>query len=172
MLPSGALVIGLAAGIVCYWAATWLKHMIGYDDSLDVFGVHGVGGIVGAMLTGVFATSAVGGDAARGLLDGNPAQLWIQIKGMLWTIGWCGIATFVLLKLLDLVMGLRVDTRQRARGPGPGPARRKRRLTLPVYLSSLTTWRALPRARRFLAVRAAARAWPAADRRPGPSRAA
>ena len=109
VLPSGALVIGLAAGIVCYWGATGLKHMMGYDDSLDVFGVHGVGGILGAVLTGVFATSEVGGDVARGLLDGNPGQLWIQVKGILWTIGWCGIVSFVLLKLLDLVMGLRVD---------------------------------------------------------------
>ena len=109
VLPSGALLIGLAAGIVCYWGATGLKHMMGYDDSLDVFGVHGVGGILGAVLTGVFATSEVGGDAARGLLDGNPGQIWIQVKGILWTIGWCGIVSFVLLKLLDLVMGLRVD---------------------------------------------------------------
>jgi ammonium transporter, Amt family len=109
VLPSGALVIGLAAGIVCYWGATGLKHMMGYDDSLDVFGVHGVGGILGALLTGVFATSEVGGDAVRGLLDGNPGQIWIQVQGILWTIGWCGIVSFVLLKLLDLVMGLRVD---------------------------------------------------------------
>ena len=87
VLPSGALVIGLAAGVICYWASTSLKNMIGYDDSLDVFGVHGVGGIVGAVLTGVFAASAVGGDAARGLLDGNPGQLWIQVVGILWTIG-------------------------------------------------------------------------------------
>jgi ammonium transporter, Amt family len=109
VLPSGALVIGLAAGIVCYWGATGLKHLIGYDDSLDVFGVHGVGGILGALLTGVFATSQVGGDAVRGLLDGNPGQLWIQVEGILWTIGWCGIVSFVLLKAIDLVMGLRVD---------------------------------------------------------------
>ncbi len=109
VLPSGALIIGLAAGIVCFWAATWLKNAIGYDDSLDVFGVHGVGGIVGAILTGVFAVGAVGGDAARGLLDGNPAQLWIQVKGVLWTIGWSAIATFVILKVLDVVIGLRVD---------------------------------------------------------------
>jgi Amt family ammonium transporter len=109
VLPSGALLIGLAAGIVCYWGATGLKHMMGYDDSLDVFGVHGVGGILGAILTGVFATSEVGGDAVRGLIDGNPGQIWIQIEGILWTIGWCGIVSFVLLKLLDLVMGLRVD---------------------------------------------------------------
>ena len=110
VLPSGALVIGLAAGIICFWAATSLKNMLGYDDSLDVFGVHGVGGIVGALLTGVFAVAAVGGDEARGLLDGNPGQLWIQIKGIVWTIGWCAIASFVILKVIDLVMGLRVDT--------------------------------------------------------------
>ncbi len=110
VLPGGALVIGLASGIICYWSATSLKHMLGYDDSLDVFGVHGVGGIVGAILTGVFAVGAVGGDAARGLLDGNPAQVWIQVKGVLYTVGWSAIASFVLLKLIDLVMGLRVDT--------------------------------------------------------------
>ncbi len=109
VLPSGALVIGLVAGVVCFWSATSLKNMIGYDDSLDVFGVHGVGGIVGALLTGVFAVSAVGGDSARGLIDGNPAQLWIQVKGILWTIGWCAIASYVILKVLDLVMGLRVN---------------------------------------------------------------
>ena len=110
VLPGGALVIGLASGIICYWAATSLKHMLGYDDSLDVFGVHGVGGIVGAILTGVFAVGAVGGDAARGLLDGNPAQVWIQVKGVLYTVAWSAVASFVLLKLIDLVMGLRVDT--------------------------------------------------------------
>ena len=110
VLPGGALMIGLVSGIVCYWAATSLKHALGYDDSLDVFGVHGVGGIVGAILTGVFAVGAVGGDAARGLLDGNPAQLWIQVKGVLYTVAWSAVASFVLLKLIDLVMGLRVDT--------------------------------------------------------------
>jgi ammonium transporter, Amt family len=84
--------------------------MLGYDDSLDVFGVHGVGGILGALLTGVFATSEVGGDAVRGLLDGNPAQLWVQLKGIMWTIGWCAVVSFVILKALDLIMGLRVDS--------------------------------------------------------------
>ena len=110
VLPSGGLVIGLAAGIVCYWGATGLKHMLGYDDFLDVFGVHGVGGILGALLTGVFATSEVGGDAVHGLLDGNPMQVWVQLKGIVWTMGWCAIASFVILKALDLVMGLRVDS--------------------------------------------------------------
>jgi Amt family ammonium transporter len=110
VLPSGGLIIGLAASIVCYWGATGLKHMMGYDDSLDVFGVHGVGGILGALLTGVFATSEVGGDAVRGLLDGNPAQVWVQLKGIMWTIGWCAVVSFVILKALDLVMGLRVNS--------------------------------------------------------------
>ncbi len=109
VLPNGALVIGLLSGIACYFGATSLKNALGYDDSLDVFGVHGIGGIVGAVLTGVFATSAVGGDAVKGLIDGNAGQIWIQGEGILWTIGWCGIASAVLLKLVDLVIGLRVD---------------------------------------------------------------
>jgi Amt family ammonium transporter len=109
VLPTGALCIGLAAGVVCFWGATWLKNALGYDDSLDVFGVHGIGGIVGALLTGVFAVAAVGGDAAKGLIDGNPGQLWVQIEGILWTIGWCAVATFVIIKALDLIIGLRVD---------------------------------------------------------------
>ena len=109
VLPNGALVIGLLAGIACYFGATSLKNSMGYDDSLDVFGVHGIGGILGAVLTGVFATSAVGGDAVKGLIDGNAGQIWIQIKGILWTGIWCVIATLVILKVVDLVIGLRVD---------------------------------------------------------------
>nr|WP_322100133.1 ammonium transporter [Geminicoccus harenae] len=105
--PGGALIIGLVAGAVCFWAATSLKHMLGYDDSLDCFGVHGVGGIVGAVLTGVFAVEAIGG--TPGLLEGNGAQLWIQIKSVLITIVYCAVLTFVILKLIDLVIGLRVD---------------------------------------------------------------
>lgn len=107
VLPGGALIIGLVAGVVCYWGATSLKNMLGYDDSLDVFGVHGIGGIVGALLTGVFAAQAVGG--TPGLLEGNPAQVWLQLKGIVWTIGWCAVASYVLLKLIDLVIGLRVE---------------------------------------------------------------
>jgi Amt family ammonium transporter len=107
VLPGGALVIGLAAGILCYWGATWLKNAAGYDDSLDVFGVHGIGGIVGALLTGVFAVEAVGG--TPGLLEGNPGQVITQLWGILATIVWCTVATFVLLKIVDLVIGLRVD---------------------------------------------------------------
>ncbi len=84
--PKGALVIGAAAGVGCYICSTGLKKMLGYDDSLDVFGVHGVGGIIGAILTGVFAVEAFGGKA--GLLEGNFAQVPIQVYGVLATIAW------------------------------------------------------------------------------------
>ncbi len=107
--PMGALVIGGAAGIACYWGATGLKHAFGYDDSLDAFGVHGVGGIVGALLTGVFAVSAIGGEAKGGLIDGNPGQVLTQLYGIGVTLGYCAIASFVILKVIDLVIGLRVD---------------------------------------------------------------
>jgi Amt family ammonium transporter len=107
--PTGALIIGIAAGVVCFFSATALKHAIGYDDSLDAFGVHCVGGILGAILTGVFADRAVGGDAAVGLLQGNAAQLWIQIEGVALTLVWSGVGSFILLKIVDLVIGLRVS---------------------------------------------------------------
>jgi ammonium transporter, Amt family len=105
--PQGALFIGLAAGLACFWGATTLKNKLGYDDSLDAFGVHGVGGIVGAILTGVFAVEAIGG--TPGLLEGNAGQVWIQIEGILATIIYCAIGTFVILKIVDVIMGLRVD---------------------------------------------------------------
>jgi Amt family ammonium transporter len=108
--PGGALVIGIAAGVVCFFSATAIKNAMGYDDSLDAFGVHGVGGIVGAVLTGVFATGTITGSADPvGLVDGNAGQVLTQIYGVLVTIVYCGIVTFVLLKLIDLVVGLRVD---------------------------------------------------------------
>jgi Amt family ammonium transporter len=81
--------------------------MLGYDDSLDVFGIHGVGGIVGAILTGVFAAEAIGG--AKGLLEGNAAQVGLQVYGVAVTIVYCAIATFILLKVVDVIIGLRVD---------------------------------------------------------------
>ena len=105
--PKGALVIGLAAGVICYIASTGLKKMLRYDDSLDVFGVHGVGGIVGAILTGVFAAEAYGGKA--GLLEGNFAQVPIQVYGVLATIAWAAIATFVILIVLKYTIGIRVS---------------------------------------------------------------
>ena len=105
--PVGAMLIGAVAGVVCYVFATSVKRAFGYDDSLDVFGVHGVGGIVGAIGTGVLAREAIGGTA--GLIEGNAAQVGIQVYGILATIVWCALATFVILLLIKVVMGLRVS---------------------------------------------------------------
>ncbi len=112
--PTGALILGLIAGAVCFWGATGLKHMLGYDDSLDAFGVHGVGGIVGALLTGVFARKAIGG--TPGLIEGNAAQVWVQFEGIIATIVYCAIATFIILKVIDMIMGLRVSKEQEIEG--------------------------------------------------------
>ena len=112
--PFGALIIGLVAGLVCYWGAVVLKPKLGYDDSLDVFGVHGLGGITGALLTGVFAVEAIGG--TPGLLEGNAGQILIQLEGIGATIVYCAIVTFVLLKIIDAVMGLRVDEEEEVTG--------------------------------------------------------
>ncbi|MFC5429489.1 ammonium transporter [Paraburkholderia denitrificans] len=104
---SGALAIGFAAGLICFWSATWLKGKLGYDDSLDAFGVHGVGGIVGALLTGVFAVKDIGG------ADGS---IVLQAKGVLTTLIYSGIVSFVLLKVIDMVMGLRVTEEEEREG--------------------------------------------------------
>jgi Amt family ammonium transporter len=104
--PVGALVIGLASGAICFFCATSLKRKLGYDDSLDVFGVHGVGGIVGALLTGVFAAPVLGG---FGEVENIGLQLWIQFKGVAFTVIYTTIVTFVILKVIDVVMGLRVS---------------------------------------------------------------
>jgi Amt family ammonium transporter len=110
VLPGGALVIGLAAGVVCFFGATTLKNALGYDDSLDAFGVHGIGGIAGAILTGVFATAAVtGGADPVGLIDGNGAQVMTQILGVAITIAYCAVVTYIVLKAVDVVVGLRVS---------------------------------------------------------------
>jgi Amt family ammonium transporter len=107
--PRGALIIGIAAGIICYWGTTGLKHAMRYDDSLDAFGVHGVGGTVGAILTGVFAVAWVGGEGKSGLIDGNPHQVIIQLYGVVATIVYDVIVSLILLKLVDVTVGLRVD---------------------------------------------------------------
>jgi ammonium transporter len=112
--PVGALFIGLAAGAGCYVGAVWLKHAIGYDDSLDVWGVHGMGGLIGAILTGVFAEQAIGG--TPGLLEGNPGQVWTQVVGCVATIVWSGVASFVILKIIDVIIGLRVDEESEVAG--------------------------------------------------------
>ena len=113
VLPWHGIVIGLIAGLVCFWACTTIKRRCGYDDSLDVFGVHGVGGIVGTLLVGVFATAAVSATpeapGIAGLLEGNPQQLLIQCYGVAVTIAWSAIATFLILKFIDVLTPLRVS---------------------------------------------------------------
>jgi len=114
--PMGALAIGAASGVVCYWGATSLKRKMGYDDSLDAFGVHGIGGIVGALLTGVFSATALGGS---GLGDGNEtisAQVVAQAIGVVATVVYTGIVTFVLLTVVQIVLGLRVDEEEESQG--------------------------------------------------------
>ncbi len=107
--PMGALAIGLAAGVVCFFASTTLKRAMGYDDSLDVFGVHCIGGIVGAMLTGVFCAEALGG-SGFGVDSGTMGgQLMAQATGVLATLVYTSVATFILLKFVDLIVGLRVS---------------------------------------------------------------
>ncbi len=105
--PVGALWIGAAAGVVCFFASTTVKKALGYDDSLDVFGIHAVGGIVGAILTGVFAVEAIGGKT--GLLEGNPGQVVTQLYGIAATIVWCAVATFVILIIVNILVGVRVS---------------------------------------------------------------
>jgi len=114
--PTGALAIGLIAGLICFWGATGLKHAMGYDDSLDAFGVHGLGGFAGAILTGVFAVEAIGGEGKKGLIDGNGGQVLTQLWGSLVCIAWCAVATFVILKIVDVVIGLRVTTEEEVEG--------------------------------------------------------
>jgi Amt family ammonium transporter len=112
--PGGSFFIGLAAGIVCFFGATSLKNKFGYDDSLDAFGVHAVGGIVGALLTGVFAIKEVGGTA--GLLQGNPAQLLIQIEGVGIVLVFNIVLSLILYKIVDLTVGLRVTLEEEVEG--------------------------------------------------------
>ena len=112
--PVGAFFIGLIAGIACYWASTKLKNKFGYDDSLDVFGIHGVGGTVGAILTGIFAKEAIGG--AAGLLEGNTGQLWLQFIGVAFTIVYTGVLTFVILKIVNLITPLRATPEEETQG--------------------------------------------------------
>jgi Amt family ammonium transporter len=111
--PGGALVLGLIAGVVCFFTATKLKYRLGYDDALDVFGVHAIAGIVGALLTGLLASSKLGGFGTVTSLGG---QLWILTKGVAFTIVWSAVLSWVLLKLIDRTLGLRVSTEQEQMG--------------------------------------------------------
>lgn len=111
--PGGALLIGLAAGAICFFTATRLKHRLGYDDTLDVFGVHAIAGIVGALLTGPLAAPALGG---FGTVTSPLLQLWIQAKGVGFTIAWSAALSWAILKLVDRMVGLRVDAEQEQMG--------------------------------------------------------
>ena len=107
VLPWHGVVIGLCAGAICFWACTKLKLACGYDDSLDVFGVHGVGGVTGTLLTGVFAVAAIGETA--GLLEGNARQLLYQVYGIVAVLLWSGVGTFIILKVIQFLVPLRVS---------------------------------------------------------------
>ena len=112
--PAGAAAIGVIAGFSCCWACAWLKYSLGYDDALDVFGIHGVGGLLGAILTGVFALEEIGN--VPGAVDGNPMQVWIQIEGVLAVGGWSALGTVIILYLIKLFTGLRVSVEEESEG--------------------------------------------------------
>jgi Amt family ammonium transporter len=116
--PGPGLVIGIAAGVICFWSATSLKHMLGYDDSLDAFGVHGVGGIVGALLTGVFAYGPFTAtkDAPLGVNIGGLAQFEAQVVAVCVTLVWSGVMTYIILKIVDVAIGLRVTAEEEREG--------------------------------------------------------
>ena len=100
--------------MICFWTAVYMKNMFGYDDSLDAFGVHAVGGIIGALLTGVFAVKAIGGTA--GMLEGNGGQVWTQIVAVAGVAAYDAIVTLIILKLIDMTIGLRVTEEQEREG--------------------------------------------------------
>jgi Amt family ammonium transporter len=112
--PMGAILIGLAAGFVCLWGVSGLKRMLGADDSLDVFGVHGVGGILGALLTGVFTSPSLGGTGKADFSIGS--QFLVQAEAVLITIAWSGIVALVAFKIVDMVVGLRVPEDEEREG--------------------------------------------------------
>ena len=118
VLPGAAIIIGIAAGVICFWSATSLKHMLGYDDSLDAFGVHGVGGIIGALLTGVFAYGPLSGttDHPEGVNIGGIHQLTVQCYAVLATLIYSGVGSFIILKITDLLVGLRVKEEEEREG--------------------------------------------------------
>ena len=113
--PMGAIVIGFASGVICFWGATSLKQSLGYDDSLDAFGVHGIGGIVGCILTGIFVSESLGGQGlAEGMTIGK--QVGAQVLSIIVTIVYCGVLSFIILKIVDAIVGLRVDENEEQEG--------------------------------------------------------
>lgn len=111
----GAIVIGIVTSIVCFYMVAFIKPKLGYDDSLDAFGVHGIGGIIGSVLTGVFATKAVTG-TVEGALYGDWHQLGVQVIATVFAIVYSAVATFILFKVIDKIMGIRVAPREEEEG--------------------------------------------------------
>ena len=122
--PVGAFAIGIAAGVFCYWGCTGLKRIFSYDDALDCFGIHAVGGIVGALLTGVFAVEQYGGTA--GVLEGNVAQFFNQCIGVATVFVYDAVASLIILFVVNMLVGLRVTEEHRTRRSRPRAARRGR----------------------------------------------
>jgi Amt family ammonium transporter len=121
--PVGAIVMGLIGGLVCLWGVNGLKRLLGADDSLDVFGVHGVGGILGALLTGVFAAPSLGGTGIYDYVANKVSpdysigsQVWVQLQGVLTTVVWSAVVAFIAYKIVDLVVGLRVPEEEEREG--------------------------------------------------------
>ena len=115
--PMPAILMGFIAGVICFFAVTTMKSKLGYDDSLDAFGVHGIGGTVGAILTGVFATQQVtGATEPLGAIDGHGGAIVGQLVSVIVTVVYAAVVSYVLLKILDKVMGLRVDEESETRG--------------------------------------------------------
>jgi Amt family ammonium transporter len=121
--PMGAVFIGLLSGLICLWGVNGLKRLLGADDSLDVFGVHGVGGILGALLTGVFASPSLGGTGVYDYVANkvNPdysigGQVWIQFQGVITTVIWSAVVAFIAYKIVDLLVGLRVSEEEEREG--------------------------------------------------------
>jgi ammonium transporter, Amt family len=112
--PMGAIVLGTVASIVCFFFSTTVKNAMGYDDSLDVFGIHGIGGIIGSIGTGIFVSPALGGVGVDGYTMGG--QVWTQIVAVLITIVWCGVMSFIIYKVVDMLVGLRVSTEREREG--------------------------------------------------------
>ncbi len=113
---TGALIIGLTVSVVCFFAVGYLKPKLGYDDSLDAFGVHGIGGIWGALLTGVFATTTVNSAGANGLFYGNPKQFLIQLAAVGVTVVWSAVGTFIIFKIVDAIVGVRASAEDEVMG--------------------------------------------------------
>ena len=114
--PIAAILIGAVTGVACFLSTSYMKNKFGYDDSLDAFGIHGIGGTVGALMTGLFATVAVNSAAANGLFYGNPRQFLNQVIAVLVTWTFCIVMSLIIIKVVDLLVGLRITVEDEIEG--------------------------------------------------------